>query len=106
RIRFRPILMTTLAMVIGMLPIALAGGSVAATKNGLAWALIGGLSSSMFLTLIVVPIIYYGFDRILAKFGWDKQTEIVLIDKTAEELERETAELEAKKETHGHVATV
>ncbi|WP_192820254.1 efflux RND transporter permease subunit [Rufibacter sp. LB8] len=104
RIRFRPILMTTLAMVIGMLPIALAGGSVAATKNGLAWALIGGLSSSMFLTLIVVPIIYYGFDRILAKFGWDKQTEIVLIDKTAEELERETAELEAKKEQHGHAA--
>ncbi|WP_066833577.1 efflux RND transporter permease subunit [Rufibacter ruber] len=104
RIRFRPILMTTLAMVIGMLPIALAGGSVAATKNGLAWALIGGLSSSMFLTLIVVPIIYYGFDRILAKFGWDKQTEIVLIDKTAEELERETAELESKKEQHGHAA--
>ncbi|QHL89269.1 MMPL family transporter [Nibribacter ruber] len=105
RIRFRPILMTTLAMVIGMLPIALAGGSVAATKNGLAWALIGGLSSSMFLTLIVVPIIYYGFDRILAKFGWDKTTEIVLIDKTAEELERETAELEAKKEQHaGHPA--
>ncbi|MBC3539364.1 efflux RND transporter permease subunit [Rufibacter sediminis] len=104
RIRFRPILMTTLAMVIGMLPIALAGGSVAATKNGLAWALIGGLSSSMFLTLIVVPIIYYGFDRILAKFGWDKQTEIVLIDKTAEELERETAELESKKEGHGHPA--
>ncbi|RNI28346.1 efflux RND transporter permease subunit [Rufibacter immobilis] len=104
RIRFRPILMTTLAMVIGMLPIALAGGSVAATKNGLAWALIGGLSSSMFLTLIVVPIIYYGFDRIMAKFGWDKQTEIILIDKTAEELERETAELEAKKEGHGHPA--
>ncbi|MFC6998994.1 efflux RND transporter permease subunit [Rufibacter roseus] len=106
RIRFRPILMTTLAMVFGMLPIALAGGSVGATKNGLAWALIGGLSSSMFLTLIVVPVIYYGFDRILAKFGWDKQTEIVLIDKTAEELERETAELEAKKEEHGHVALV
>ncbi|GAA4294879.1 efflux RND transporter permease subunit [Nibribacter koreensis] len=106
RIRFRPILMTTLAMVIGMLPIALAGGSVAATKNGLAWALIGGLSSSMFLTLIVVPIIYYGFDRILAKFGWDKNEEIVLIDKTAEELERETAELEAQKEHHGHVAIV
>ncbi|AMM51816.1 acriflavin resistance protein [Rufibacter sp. DG15C] len=106
RIRFRPILMTTLAMVIGMLPIALAGGSVAATKNGLAWALIGGLSSSMFLTLIVVPIIYYGFDRILAKFGWDKTEEIILIDKTAEELERETAELEAQKEHHGHVAIV
>jgi hydrophobic/amphiphilic exporter-1 (mainly G- bacteria), HAE1 family len=100
RIRFRPILMTTLAMVIGMLPIALAGGSVAATKNGLAWALIGGLSSSMFLTLIVVPIIYYGFDRILAKFGLDKKTKIELQEKTLEELEQETKILEEKKMTH------
>ncbi|MBX0331831.1 efflux RND transporter permease subunit [Pontibacter sp. HSC-14F20] len=100
RIRFRPILMTTLAMVIGMLPIALAGGSVAATKNGLAWALIGGLSSSMFLTLIVVPIIYYGFDRILAKFGWDKKTVIVLEEKILEELEHETKALEERKMAH------
>ncbi|PRY11288.1 CzcA family heavy metal efflux pump/hydrophobe/amphiphile efflux-1 (HAE1) family protein [Pontibacter ummariensis] len=100
RIRFRPILMTTLAMVIGMLPIALAGGSVAATKNGLALALIGGLTSSMFLTLIVVPVIYYGFDRILAKFGLDKKTVIELEDKTMEELEHETAELEGKKMAH------
>ncbi|MDX5423552.1 MAG: efflux RND transporter permease subunit [Hymenobacteraceae bacterium] len=102
RIRFRPILMTTLAMVIGMLPIALAGGSVAATKNGLAWALIGGLSSSMFLTLIVVPIIYYGFDRILAKFGMDKKTVIELEDKSLEELEHETAQLEEQKMAHTH----
>ncbi|GEO06265.1 multidrug ABC transporter [Adhaeribacter aerolatus] len=100
RIRFRPILMTTLAMVIGMLPIALAGGAVAASKNGLAWALIGGLSSSMFLTLIVVPIIYYLFDRVLAKFGLDKSTKIELEEKTMEELEHETALLEEKKMAH------
>ncbi|MFZ6663460.1 efflux RND transporter permease subunit [Peijinzhouia sedimentorum] len=100
RIRFRPILMTTLAMVIGMLPIALAGGAVAASKNGLAWALIGGLTSSMFLTLIVVPIIYYLFDRVLAKFGWDKSTKIELEEKTMEQLEHETAQLEEKKLHH------
>ncbi|TXK26208.1 efflux RND transporter permease subunit [Pontibacter qinzhouensis] len=100
RIRFRPILMTTLAMVIGMLPIALASGPGAEWKNGLAWALIGGLTSSMFLTLIVVPIIYYIFDRILAKFGMDKSTKIELVDKTLEELEHETAELEEKKMAH------
>jgi multidrug efflux pump subunit AcrB len=103
RIRFRPILMTTLAMVIGMLPIALAGGPGAEWKNGLAWALIGGLTSSMFLTLIVVPVIYYIFDRILAKFGWDKSTKIELIDKTQEELEQETLELEEQKMKHAHV---
>ncbi|MGX5818096.1 efflux RND transporter permease subunit [Chitinophaga lutea] len=67
--RLRPILMTTIAMVIGMLPIALATGGVASTKNGLAWVIIGGLISSMFLTLIVVPVIYMVVDKLMAKFG-------------------------------------
>ncbi|BDD11531.1 multidrug ABC transporter (plasmid) [Fulvitalea axinellae] len=57
--RFRPIFMTTIAMVVGMTPIALSTGAGSAWKNGLAWALIGGLSSSMVLTLIVVPVIFY-----------------------------------------------
>jgi HAE1 family hydrophobic/amphiphilic exporter-1 len=51
-----------------MLPIALATGAGAEWKNGLAWVMIGGLISSMFLTLIVVPVVYYVMDRILAKF--------------------------------------
>jgi HAE1 family hydrophobic/amphiphilic exporter-1 len=45
--RLRPILMTTLAMVFGMMPIAMATGAGAEWKSGLAWVLIGGLSSSM-----------------------------------------------------------
>jgi hydrophobic/amphiphilic exporter-1 (mainly G- bacteria), HAE1 family len=60
--RLRPILMTTIAMMIGMLPIALARGAGAEWKNGLAWALIGGLGSSMILTLVVVPAIYLFID--------------------------------------------
>lgn len=56
--RLRPILMTTLAMVFGMLPIALASGAGAETKNGMAWVIIGGLTSSMILTLILVPAVY------------------------------------------------
>ncbi|CAL1521227.1 Multidrug resistance protein MdtC [Chitinophaga sp. MM2321] len=70
--RLRPILMTTIAMVIGMLPIALATGGVASTKNGLAWVIIGGLMSSMFLTLIVVPVVYMVVDKGMAKFGIGK----------------------------------
>jgi len=58
KMRIRPIFMTTFAMIFGMLPIATATGAGAEWKNGLAWVLIGGLISSMFLTLIVVPIIY------------------------------------------------
>ena len=63
RTRLRPILMTTIAMVIGMLPLALASGAGAEWKNGMAWALIGGLTSSMLLTLVVVPVGYVIIDR-------------------------------------------
>jgi HAE1 family hydrophobic/amphiphilic exporter-1 len=61
--RLRPILMTTLAMVFGMLPIALGTGASSEWKSGLAWALVGGLTSSMLLTLVVVPIVYVKVDE-------------------------------------------
>ncbi|MCS7210747.1 MAG: efflux RND transporter permease subunit, partial [Chloroherpetonaceae bacterium] len=64
RERLRPILMTTLTMIFGMMPIALSGAAGAEWKTGLAWALIGGLTSSMFLTLVIVPIVYYWFDNV------------------------------------------
>jgi len=67
RERIRPIFMTTLTMILGMLPIALASGAASEAKNGLAWVLIGGLTSSMFLTLIFVPIVYETMDNILYK---------------------------------------
>ncbi len=67
--RLRPILMTTIAMVAGMMPVALANGPGAAWKNGLAWSIIGGLTSSMFLTLLVVPVVYQLVDRVLIKTG-------------------------------------
>lgn len=65
--RMRPILMTTFAMIFGMLPIAIASGNGAEMKNGMGWVIIGGLISSMILTLIVVPVVYYIFDRLGAK---------------------------------------
>jgi len=71
--RLRPILMTTIAMVIGMMPIALASGAGAEWKNGLAWVIIGGLLSSLFLTLIVVPVMYQIFDGMLDRFGFNKK---------------------------------
>ncbi len=67
RERLRPILMTTLAMVFGMLPIALATGAGAETKKGLAWVIIGGLTSSLLLTLVLVPSAYMTFENIIAK---------------------------------------
>jgi len=70
--RLRPILMTTIAMVIGMLPIALASGAGAEWKNGLAWVIIGGLISSLFLTLVVVPVMYAIFDKLINKLSKKK----------------------------------
>jgi len=67
--RMRPILMTTLSMAIGMLPIALATGTSAEWKNGLAWVIIGGLLSSLVLTIFLVPMVYYGVDRVKEKFS-------------------------------------
>ncbi len=61
--RIRPIVMTTTAMVFGMLPLALSTDSGSEWKTGLAWAIIGGLISSMFLTLVVVPIMYVKVDH-------------------------------------------
>ena len=68
-LRFRPILMTNLTMIVGLLPIALSAGAGSEWKNGLAWALIGGLSSSMFLSLIVVPLIYQSLENVISKIG-------------------------------------
>lgn len=69
RTRLRPILMTTLALVFGMIPIAVAKGAGAEWKNGLGWVLIGGLTSSMLLTLIIVPVVYMTVDNVKAWFG-------------------------------------
>ena len=67
--RMRPILMTTLSMAIGMLPIALATGTAAEWKNGLAWVIIGGLLSSLILTVFLVPLVYYVVDVIKGKLS-------------------------------------
>lgn len=64
RERLRPILMTTVAMIFGMLPIALSKGSGAEVKNGMAWVIIGGLTSSLLLTLVIVPTMYYIIDKL------------------------------------------
>ena len=73
--RLRPILMTTIAMVFGMFPIALASGAGAEWKNGLAWVIIGGLISSLFLTLIIVPVIYEIMEKIVRKFSKGEKTD-------------------------------
>lgn len=66
-VRLRPILMTTLAMIFGMLPLAFGIGPGAEFRAPMAIAIIGGLISSTLLTLVVVPVVYTILDDIAAK---------------------------------------
>ena len=61
KLRTRPILMTALSTIIGMLPVALSHGSGAELRTGMAWVIIGGMALSTLLTLIVVPTLYKAF---------------------------------------------
>jgi HAE1 family hydrophobic/amphiphilic exporter-1 len=67
-VRMRPILMTTFAMVFGMLPIALGVGEGAETRSPMGISVIGGLLTSLVLTLIVIPSAYDIFDDWKEKF--------------------------------------
>ena len=62
QVRLRPIVMTTLAMIFGMMPLALALGAGAEFRAPMARAVIGGLVTSTLLTLVVVPVVYTFFD--------------------------------------------
>ncbi len=64
RERLRPILMTTLTMILGMLPLALSEASGSEFKHGLGWVLIGGLTVSMLMTLVVVPVAYTKVEQV------------------------------------------
>jgi HAE1 family hydrophobic/amphiphilic exporter-1 len=68
RVRLRPILMTTLAMIFGMLPLAFEIGSGAEFRAPMARAVIGGLITSTLLTLVAVPVAYTFLDDIGTKF--------------------------------------
>lgn len=57
-LRLRPILMTTSAMVLGAIPLALASGAGAESRQQIGWSIVGGMTIGTFLTLFVVPIVY------------------------------------------------
>lgn len=63
RMRTRPILMTALSTIIGMIPVAVASGSSAELRNGIGWVIIGGMLLSTLLTLIVVPVVFKLFHK-------------------------------------------
>jgi multidrug efflux pump len=69
-LRFRPILMTTMAALLGALPLALGTGTGAELRRPLGITIIGGLIVSQLLTLFTTPVVYLYFDRI--RMWWEK----------------------------------
>jgi multidrug efflux pump len=67
-LRFRPILMTTMAAVLGALPLMMGTGVGSELRHPLGISIVGGLLVSQVLTLFTTPVIYLWFDRLQARF--------------------------------------
>jgi multidrug efflux pump len=69
QLRFRPILMTTVAAICGAIPLAIGSGDGAELRNPLGIAIVGGLVMSQLLTLYTTPVVYVLLDRLRQRFS-------------------------------------
>jgi multidrug efflux pump len=82
-VRFRPIMMTTLAALLGAMPLALGLGDGAELRRPLGIAIVGGLIISQFLTLYTTPVVYLGLDKLRLRFSRTKVNRSALETRSA-----------------------
>jgi multidrug efflux pump len=75
-LRFRPIMMTTLAALFGAIPLAVEGGTGSELRNPLGITIIGGLLVSQLLTLYTTPVIYLQLERLRQRLMGDTRREV------------------------------
>ncbi len=81
RVRFRPIMMTTMAALMGTLPIALGAGAGAESRRPLGVAVVGGLAFSQLITLYVTPVFYTYFDTLAARLkAWRARRRAIAVE--------------------------
>jgi HAE1 family hydrophobic/amphiphilic exporter-1 len=75
--RLRPILMTTMAMILGMIPVAAGFGTSSSFRAPIGYTIIGGLVSSTLLTLVIVPVVYSILDDLVLKVRGRRKTDLL-----------------------------
>jgi HAE1 family hydrophobic/amphiphilic exporter-1 len=74
KLRLRPILMTSLAFIIGCLPLAIASGAGAGARNSMGTAVVGGMTIATILGLFLIPVLFVIVERITERLGWRRKT--------------------------------
>ncbi len=116
-LRLRPIIMTSLAFILGVLPLALATGAGAASRNTIGWTVLGGMIASSTISIFIVPVLFVLFTRFSygkKQLAWLQEHHEELMEKARKveesnidpELEYDIAEAHAEnkedRKKHGH----
>ncbi len=99
-VRFRPIIMTTASMIFGMLPLALGITEGAEFRKSIGTVIIGGLLSSLLLTLFLIPVIYNGLVGWMERFHERRQKRMLELAEEDEEEEEEVGPLPERVTAH------
>jgi multidrug efflux pump len=91
-LRFRPILMTAISTIFGAIPLMLASGPGAETRNPMGLVIVGGLTISTFLTLFVIPIFYIIMDRMVVGMTGKSSAHGLI---RADEITKETQQMDS-----------